>query len=197
MPINGVALSSVAIGSILIWSGVKGWNFSRTIGEIVTGNVPKGSEENVLTTPGMGGVGGASVATGFTSSGIANDALKYQGHAYLFGGAPGKNGANPWDCSSFVNWVCGHDLGKPIPGYGPGQYDGSVHGPPTGSWAAWPGLKSIPLKQAMPGDIIIWVGHMGIVIGPNQMISARSTSLKTSISSLSHGTPLMKVGRYQ
>jgi cell wall-associated NlpC family hydrolase len=49
----------------------------------------------------------------------------------------------------------------------------------------------------MPGDIIIWVGHMGIVIGPNQMISARSTSLKTSISSLSHGTPLMKVGRYQ
>ena len=198
MPINGVALSSVAIGSVLLWSGVKGWNLSRTIGEIVTGNVPKGSDVNVLTAPNSPN-SPSSAATGFTSSGIANDALQYQGHAYSFGGAPGKNGANPWDCSSFVNWVCGHDLGKPIPGYGPGQYDGSVHGPPTGSWAVWPGLQHVNANAIQAGDIVVWAGHMGIVLGPNQMISALNSSLKTRISPIAgNGNgPLLCYGRYK
>src|ERR1700757_552273 len=129
MPINGVALSSVAVGSILLWSGVKGWNVTKTFGEVITGVKPSGTNENLLTAP-----GGSSNAIGFTSSGIANDALQYQGHAYLFGGSPGKSGLDPWDCSSFVNWVVGHDSHRSIPGYPNGSYDGSVHGPPTGSW---------------------------------------------------------------
>lgn len=195
MPINGVALASVSIGSVLLWSGVKGWNLTRTIGEIVTGNIPKGSNENVLTAPNSP----SANATGFTSSGIANDALQYQGHAYSFGGSPGRNGANPWDCSSFVNWVCGHDLRKPIPGYGPGQYDGTVHGPPTGSWAVWPGLKTIPANQIQAGDIVVWAGHMGIVLGPNQMVSALNSRLGTRISPIvgNGNGPLIRYGRYQ
>ena len=195
MPINGVALSSVAIGPVLLWSGIKGWNLSRTIGEIVTGSVPRGTDENVLTAPNSA----SSAATGFTSSGIANDALQYQGHAYSYGGTPGKDGTNPWDCSSFVNWVCGHDLGKPIPGYNPGQYDGTVHGPPTGSWAAWPGLQHINQNSIQAGDIVIWTGHMGIVLGPNQMVSALNSNLKTRISPIAgNGNgPLICYGRYK
>ena len=54
MTINGVALASVSIGSVLLWSGIKGWNLSRTIGEIITGNVPKGTNENPLTAPNDG-----------------------------------------------------------------------------------------------------------------------------------------------
>jgi cell wall-associated NlpC family hydrolase len=177
MTINGVALSSVAIGSIFLWSGIKGWNVSRTVGEVVTGKVPSGSNVNVLSAPNAP----SANATGFTTNNIANDALQYQGHAYSFGGAPGKNGQNPWDCSSFVNWIVGHDSGKAIPGYGPGQYDGSVHGPPTGSWGVWPGLQHIQFGQLQAGDIIVWVGHMGICIGPNQMISALNTKEKTKI----------------
>lgn len=195
MAVNGVAVSSVAIGSVLLWSGIKGWNLTRTIGEVITGKVPQGSEENILTAPNSGS--GASGATGFTSSGIANDALQYNGHAYLYGGAPGKSGTSPWDCSSFVNWVCGHDLKKPIPGYGPGQYDGSVHGPPTGSWGIWPGLKHVSTPQS--GDIVVWTGHMGICIGPNQMISAldsRDGTKITPIQGFGNG-PLLCYGRYQ
>ncbi len=175
MSINGVALSSVAIGSILLWSGVKGWNVTRTVGELLTGNAPKGTDENVLTAP--GGQGAASV--GFTSSNTANDALQYNGHAYSYGGAPGTNGQSPWDCSSFVNWVIGHDMHRAIPGYGPGQYDGSVHGPPTGSWIAW--MTHINQNEAQAGDLVVSPTHMGIVIGPNQMISALNSRLGTKI----------------
>lgn len=175
MPINGVALSSVAIGSVFLWSGVKGWNVSRTFGEIISGKRPAGSNENLLTDPNSI----RSNVIGFTASGVANAALQYQGHAYSYGGAPGKNGTNPWDCSSFVNWVVGHDSHKAIPGYGPGQYDGSVHGPPTGSWLAW--MNHIPEGQAQAGDIVVSATHMGIVIGPNQMVSALNSKLGTRI----------------
>lgn len=179
----------------MVWSGIKGWNVTRTVGEIISGNVPKGSDTNILTGPDSA----SANATGFTSSGIANDGLQYQGHAYAYGGSPGTSGQNPWDCSSFINWVCGHDLRKPIPGYGPGQYDGSVHGPPTGSWAIWPGLQHIAESQAQAGDIVIWAGHMGIVIGPNQMVSALNSSLKTRISPIAgNGNgPLLAYGRYK
>lgn len=175
MPINGVAVSSVAIGSILLWSGIKGWNVTRTVGEIVSGKPPKGIDENVLTSADNT----SNTSVGFTSSGTANDALQYNGHAYSYGGAPGKDGKSPWDCSSFVNWVIGHDLRRAIPGYGPGQYDGSVHGPPTGSWIAW--MTHINQSDAQAGDLVVSATHMGIVIGPNQMISALNSRLGTKI----------------
>lgn len=157
------------------------------MGEIITGKAPKGTNVNVLTAPNSS-TGGSS-ATGFTSSGIANDALQYQGHAYTYGGAPGKSGQNPWDCSSFVNWVVGHDSGRAIPGYGPGQYDGSVHGPPTGSWMAWPGMTHISASEAQAGDIAVGVTHMGIVIGPNQMISALNSRITTKITPIAGYIP--------
>jgi cell wall-associated NlpC family hydrolase len=175
MPINGIALSSVAIGSVLIWSGIKGWNLTTTIGQIISGKAPSGTDVNVLTAPNSA----SANANGFTSSGTANDALQYQGHAYSYGGAPGKNGTNPWDCSSFANWVIGHDMKRAIPGYGPGQYDGSVHGPPTGSWIGW--MTHISESQAQAGDLVVSATHMGIVIGPNQMVSALNSRLGTKI----------------
>lgn len=175
MPINGVAVSSVAIGSILLWSGIKGWNVTRTVGEIISGKPPKGVDENALTS----GDNASNASVGFTSSGTANDALQYNGHAYSYGGAPGKDGKSPWDCSSFANWVIGHDMRRAIPGYGPGQYDGSVHGPPTGSWIAW--MTHINQSQAQAGDLVVSATHMGIVIGPNQMISALNSRLGTKI----------------
>lgn len=188
MPVNGIALSSVAIGSILVWSGIKGWNLTATIGQVITGQIPKGSEVYPLTS-----VSGDSG----TTSNIANDAEKYIGHAYTYGGIPGKDGKNSWDCSSFVNWVIGHDAGHAIPGYAAGKYDGSVHGPPTGSWGVWPGLAHIKQSELQAGDLIVWVGHMGIAISNDHMISALNGTkgtLATSIAGYGNG-PLMCYGR--
>jgi cell wall-associated NlpC family hydrolase len=172
MPINGVALSSVSIGAILLWSGVKGWNVTRTVGEILSGSAPKGTDENALISA------DSAASVGFTTSNVANYALQYQGHAYSYGGAPGKNGQSPWDCSSFVNWVYSK-TGHAIPGYSAGQYDGSVHGPPTGAWLGW--MTHISQSQAQAGDLVVSATHMGIVLGPNQMVSALNSRLGTKI----------------
>lgn len=194
MPINGVALSSVAIGSVLIWSGIKGWNLTQTFGEVITGKVPSGTEVYPLTSASDGTSGSSSSGS---ATGIAADATAHIGHAYSYGGAPGKDGKSPWDCSSMVNWIVGHDAGKAIPGYGPGKYDGSVHGPPTGSWGIWPGLQHISASQLQANDIIVWAGHMGIAVSNTEMVSALNGTLgtlRTKIAGYGNG-PLLCYGR--
>jgi cell wall-associated NlpC family hydrolase len=197
LPVNGIALAAVGTGSIFLWSGVKGWNASRIFAEVISGQVPKGSNVNLLTT---GDSSSSSVSSGSpiaTSNALANDAQKYQGHAYSYGGAPGKDGKSPWDCSSFINWVVGHDGRRSIPGYPNGSYDGSSHGPPTGSWGIWPGLQHIQKAQLQAGDIVVWVGHMGMALGPDTMISALSSRSGTKITPIAgYGNgPILCYGR--
>lgn len=205
MPINGVALASVASGSLLIWSGIKGWNLTATAGQVITGKTPSGSDVNQLTNAdASGGSAGGSI---LTSSALLNDFMKYNGHAYTYGGAPGKNGTNPWDCSSSINWVVGHDGKGAIPGYGAGAYDGSVHGPPTGSWGIWPGMAHVSPANAQPGDIIVWLNHMAMFVSGNlqaalngapgsaQMFSALDTQEGTKQSTIEGNGPLLCVGR--
>jgi cell wall-associated NlpC family hydrolase len=190
VPVNGIAVTSVAAGSILVWSGIKGWNVTRTVGEIISGQTPKGSNVNPLTNSDSFSGGGGVINS---PSDIANDAQKYNGHAYSYGGAPGKDGKSPWDCSSFVNWVIGHDFNHSIPGAA--NFDGSSHGPPTGLWMAWPGMKHVS-QQIQAGDIIVWATHMGIAISSTQMISALNSQLGTRVTEI-HGTARgpMIVGR--
>jgi hypothetical protein len=180
MPINGVALTAVATGSILIWSGIKGWNVLATTGQVISGKTPKGSDVNPLTSPGANAGGGIINSP----SDVANDAQKYNGHSYQYGGAPGKDGKSPWDCSSFINWVIGHDFNHSIPGAA--NYDGTSHGPPTGLWAVWPGMQHIS-QEIHAGDIIVWATHMGIAISSTQMISALNSKLGTRVTEI-HGT---------
>jgi hypothetical protein len=168
--LNGPALASLTAGSILIWSGIKGWSVLATIGDVISGKQPKQPSIYPLTSgENAGSTGGTG---GNTGSIIADTALQYQGHLYKYGGAPGASGQNPWDCSSFCNFVIGRKLGMAIPGYGPGKYPGTVHGPPTGSWAIWPGLHHKSRNNIVAGDIIIWPTHMGIAISPTEMVSA-------------------------
>lgn len=113
---------------------------------------------------------------------LAQDALQYRGYGYVFGGVPAHNHA--WDCSSFLNWCAGNDLGMAIPGYAAGSYHGQVHGPVVLDWSTWNGCTTIPESQAVANDLAMWpgpggAGHIGIVTGPNQMISALNTSLGT------------------
>lgn len=108
---------------------------------------------------------------------ITAAALKYQGHGYVYG---------VWDCSSFVNRVLGQDLGMAIPGYAKGTYRGPPpHGPVVLDYATWTGATTVR-GQPGPGDLVIWPGagpngHIGIVLGPNKMISALDPAMGTAV----------------
>jgi cell wall-associated NlpC family hydrolase len=42
-------------------------------------------------------------------------------------------------------------------------------------------MKHIPANQAQAGDVVVSATHMGIVLGPNQMVSALNSKLGTKI----------------
>ena len=133
--------------------------------------------------------GGGGVPGGVGGAAIAADALKYLNHLYVFGGAPGRDGKHGWDCSSFCNWVVGHDMGLSIPSFNHGSYNGAVHGPNTVSWIAWTGCKTVPHRDVEIGDLLIWRSHMGIAISKTEMVSAQGptgthSTLKSTIAGM-------------
>jgi cell wall-associated NlpC family hydrolase len=204
---RGIYFSALGAGILLFWSGFKGWGVVSTLQDVISGKHPSGAALNAPADVAAGSGGqvnplaaaaGAGALAG--ASGIAGDAMQYQGHAYSYGGAPGRNGTSPWDCSSFCNWVISHDLNLPWPG--PGQYDGTSHGPPTGVWGAWFTGRRMTVKggiaSAQAGDVIVWAGHMGIAIGGGQMVSALDHADGTKVTPIAgYGNgPLLAVGRY-
>ena len=112
---------------------------------------------------------------------IAAQGLKYIGSGYVFGGPADRVGN--WDCSSFVSFVLGHDLGYPLPGgkWGDPGMPPHEHGPATTNYLMYG--KPINASQAAPGDLVVSSEHMGIVVGPGQYVSARTPVLGTGVGS--------------
>lgn len=192
MPVNGVAVTSVGAGIVFVYSGIKGWSVMATMRDLVSGKKPSQSVANAIPSDsGTGSV--ATGATGNTGNALADAMIKGIGHAYVYGGAPGATGANPWDCSSDVNFTAS-SIGLAIPGYGPGKYDGTVHGPPTGSWLIWPGLKRVPVSQAQAGDVVIFAAHMGVCVSNTEMVSALNPAMGTQKTNIFGG--VLRCGRY-
>lgn len=184
--LNGTAMVAVCAGILFVWSGIKGWSILGVIGDVVTGKKPDQQNVSPLykaddSPDGIGGGPSTRSAGALDTSSLAATGLQYVGHAYKFGGAPGANAQNPWDCSSMVNWVVGVAHGKAIPGYAAGKYTGSTHGPPTGTWGVWPGLQRVPRSEVQAGDIIVWVGHMGIAISNTDYVSALNPKTTTKV----------------
>ncbi|MBC1645833.1 peptidase P60 [Listeria welshimeri] len=93
---------------------------------------------------------------------IMNEALKYQGYPYVFGGATPETS---FDCSGLVQWVYAK-AGINLPRVAQAQYDVTQH---------------IPLSEAKAGDLVFfhstynagsYVTHIGIYVGNNQMFHA-------------------------
>jgi cell wall-associated NlpC family hydrolase len=197
--VNTMGLMATFVGALFIWSGVKGASITGSLRELLSGQAPKGTNVNPIGTPVSTATSTSSTGTPVTTttSSIANDALKYNGHAYLYGGAPGVSGANPWDCSSFCNWVLGHDLGFTLPGQSTPGYSGTSHGPVTTQYIVWSGAETVGHTAAIaqPGDLCVWQTHMGIAIGNGQMISAQDPALGTGVGAISMPGEMLFVRR--
>lgn len=202
---DGVSLGLGAAGGLLIYAGVKGYSIPSLLQAFVQGRSPSSAKLSASTVqaasayPSVPFSGATGTASAASTSSIASTALKFDGAGYVWGGAPAK-GVGNWDCSSFVNYVCGYCLDLPIPGYPAGSYDGSTHGPTTITWQVWNGLTTIGNGGSMqPGDLAIWETHMGIVTGDNQMISAQDPQLGTGISAVRGAIPgeVLRIRRYK
>lgn len=159
---------------------------------------------NYNATTGGGGQGGGGPSPGHggpppsgtrLQAAIAAAARASIGHCYIYGGAPGRNGQACWDCSSAVNFWVGVEAGAAIPGFPPGTYDGSVHGPSTLGWLGWLGIGvfGITRAQVVAGDIMCWQTHMGVAVSNTDMISALNpgpTTEQTPIDGLIPGETL-------
>jgi cell wall-associated NlpC family hydrolase len=192
--INGAALASLTAGSLFLYAGIRGKSVLAVVQGVVQGKAPATAPQaNPVTdtTQQLADASPASALAGVAGdSAIASAAVKYQGAGYVWGGAPAR-GIGIWDCSSFANWVIGHDLGRAIPLYKAGSYDGSSHGPPTMMWLAWTGCATIGSDgaAALPGDLAVWPTHMGICLGGGNMISALNSQLGTKVTTISGGSP--------
>ena len=136
------------------------------------------------SNPILGAVGNAAGAAG--GSRIASTALSYVGTGYVFGGRADHPGN--WDCSSFVSWVLGHDLGMPLPGgkWGDPGFPPHTHGPTTHQYLLFG--QPVSHSQARPGDLVVSSEHIGIVLADGQYVSARTPALGTGVSPLNVGS---------
>jgi cell wall-associated NlpC family hydrolase len=194
--VDGIAVAYGLSGFVLLYSGYANRSLKDTITAFLKGQVPQkestGPVSLSVSDPDSGSSSGASASgTTPTNNSIANDALQYVGHPYIYGGSPGTNGKSGWDCSSFCNWVLGHDLGMTLPGNSSPGYSGTSHGPTTLSYLTWSGATTIgnTASKAEAGDLCVWQTHMGIATGDSQMVSALDEELGTKVTTISDGAP--------
>jgi cell wall-associated NlpC family hydrolase len=198
-----VPIVILGIGMYLAWFGVHYWDSDTKwptdpLKAVLTGKslpAPSGQTpapdlQSVASAPIPGSSGSSSgLNASPTSPGnIAADALQYKGKGYVWGG-PADHPGN-WDCSSFVSYVLGHDLGMKLPGgghYGDAGYPPHAHGPTTLQYLLFG--TPVNLNQAQSGDLVVSSEHMGIVIGNGQMISAQDPQLGTGVASYLSGFP--------
>jgi hypothetical protein len=125
---------------------------------------------------------GGLVRPRVTGDQIATAALRYRGHPYSYG---------VWDCSGFANHVLGQDLGFTLPGGLRGYRGPPPHGPVVDDYQGWGQAVSSPAR----GDLVLFLGlgpngHMGFVLGPDQMVSALDPALGTTVTPIrGYGPP--------
>ena len=122
-----------------------------------------------------------------TVQAIMDEALKYQGWKYVFGGS---NPNTSFDCSGLTQWCYGK-AGISLPRVAQAQYDTMQH---------------LPLSEARAGDLVFfhstynagsYVTHVGIYVGNNQMYHAGDPIGFTDLNNAYWQQHLIGVGRIQ
>jgi cell wall-associated NlpC family hydrolase len=194
MSFSAAGVAYLATGGLLLYSGIKGATIADTVESVFTGKLNVTDTETISvdnsdsTSP--------AAATGATATGqqIIGDAMKYNGHKYVYGGP--SNPTNGWDCSSFVSYVLGHDLGMLLPGnktWAAATNNGDDHGPVASDFADTPGFYKVndSATNNEPGDLLVWSGHVGFGTGSGGMFSAYDVQSGTMASSASAPYPYM------
>lgn len=150
----------------------------------LTAYITSAGTSSASSAAAAGATAAAAGASG--GSGIAAAAQKYVGAGYVWGGNASRIG--DWDCSSFVSYVLGHDLGLALPGghWNDPGFPPHAHGPTTGSYA----LYGTPVNadQIQAGDLVVWSTHMGIATDGAHVVSAQDEKSGVGISSISGTT---------
>lgn len=201
----------IGIGAYLAWFGVHYWRRdvkwpSDPVKDILTGKGPtpagtappsyeaalSGNEQAVSSSQNQAVIGAVSgtPSGGIGSRGnvIATDAMQYVGKGYVWGGPADVPG--DWDCSSFVSYVLGHDLGLTLPGgghYGDQGYPPHSHGPTTLNYLLYG--TPVDLTKVQAGDLLVTTEHIGIAINGTQMISAQDPQSGTGVANFTGGFP--------
>jgi cell wall-associated NlpC family hydrolase len=175
--LNGAAISLMAAGVVVAYSGIRNATVADTLRALIKGQPVPGSsagsfaESQAAVATATAGVGAgeaaaaaatgggpgtqagriaAGVAGGQLNADILASVAKYKGVPYLFGGADPKHGV---DCSGLVTYVLHHDLGLNLPS--------NTHTITT-QFYVWSGAYTVPWNEMLPGDLICWPGHIGI-----------------------------------
>jgi soluble lytic murein transglycosylase-like protein len=114
----------------------------------------------------QGGVDATGTGSGVTGTAVVDDARRYLGVPYVFGGTDPGTGL---DCSGLVQRVYG-DLGIKLPR--------------TAAEQAKVGQPVASLAQAKPGDLVAFdspVDHIGIYAGDGMMVVAPHTGDKVKV----------------
>lgn len=122
---------------------------------------------------------------------VVNDIVKWNGHPYRWGG--GANPSTGWDCSSFVNWIVGHDFKLNLPGggsWGSMTSNGRSHGPVAAAYNNWNYGHHVPWSAAKKGDLAIEDNgaHIGFIIQDNVNKSSSDTLMGFAARSTATGT---------
>jgi|HubBroStandDraft_2_1064218.scaffolds.fasta_scaffold144969_2 cell wall-associated NlpC family hydrolase len=193
MPINGVALGALAVGSVFLYSAVKGKSILATAQSVITGKNPGSLPNANPITPVIAPSTSGSLTTSIGNvTGIAAIADSYIGKLrYVYGGPPPIGTV---DCSSFTSKVLAQ-AGVKDPGGSP--YDPNTHGPTTLSYLTWNGAKTVghTADVSIPGDLIVWQTHMGIAVGNGQYVSAHDPAEGVSAAPISFPGEMLFVRR--
>lgn len=182
--ISGLAVALAAAGGVLLYSGLKNAPVDVTLRALLKGQpVPSGPGLETIqaaayeelgrlvggagATAGaipQGNQGGPGVQAGLGTR-IADAARSHQGAPYVWG----AGGPTAYDCSGLVNQTLGRDLGLPIPGHPSGSYTG--HGPVSGQYYVWSGAVTVS-GPPRPGDLVCYIGHIGIAVSETHMCHA-------------------------
>lgn len=200
MPVRGGYLALAGGGALLIWSGIRGKSWSQVLRTILNGRKPETTAKTLAiqgnTVSSDIGVAASGLNVSGQSGSLAASAIAAVGQwRYVFGGSP-ANGTV--DCSSLMNEIIGDEHDLAIPTFAPGTYRGQTHGPPTTVWFVWSGCFTIQRQDQLPGDLVIWQTHMGMIVGKEEMVSALNPSLgveKTSIDDAAPPGEFMRIRR--